>query len=98
MSVRQPTAQPLPRHERPFRVLRYRDFRLIRSAEVLSQTGTQIQRVAVAWQVFELTGGPFQLGLLGLLGLVRFLPLFLFGLAGGVAADRHDRRKTLILS
>jgi MFS family permease len=95
MSVRQPTAQPLPRHERPFRVLRYRDFRLIWSAEVLSQTGTQIQRVAVAWQVFELTGNPFHLGLLG---LVRFVPLFLFGLAGGVVADRYDRRQTLIIS
>ena len=47
-----------PTNERPFRVLRYRDFRLIWSAEALSQTGTQIQRVAVAWQVFELTGDP----------------------------------------
>jgi MFS family permease len=95
MSARQPTAQPPPRHERPFRVLHYRDFRLIWSAEVLSQTGTQIQRVAVAWQVFELTGDPFQLGLLG---LVRFVPLFLFGLVGGVVADRYDRRQTLVLS
>jgi MFS family permease len=95
MSARQPTAQPPPRHERPFRVLRHRDFRLIWSAEVLSQIGTQIQRVAVAWQVFELTGDPFHLGLLG---LVRFVPLFLFGLAGGVVADRHDRRQTLIVS
>jgi MFS family permease len=95
MSARQPTAQPPPRHERPFRVLRYRDFRLIWSAEALSQSGTQIQRVAVAWQVFELTGDPVHLGLLG---LVRFLPLFLFGLVGGVVADRYDRRQTLILS
>jgi MFS family permease len=95
MSARQPTAQSPSRHERPFRVLRYRDFRLIWSAEVLSQTGTQIQRVAVAWQVFELTGDPFHLGLLG---LVRFVPLFLFGLVGGVVADRYDRRQTLILS
>jgi MFS family permease len=95
MSARQPTVQPPPRHERPFRVLRYRDFRLIWSAEVLSQTGTQIQRVAVAWQVFELTGDPVHLGLLG---LVRFVPLFLFGLVGGVVADRYDRRQTLILS
>src|SRR5215216_3469430 len=95
MSARQPTSQTPPRHERPFRVLRYRDFRLIWSAEVLSQIGTQIQRVAVAWQVFELTGNPFHLGLLG---LVRFVPLFLFGLAGGVVADRYDRRQTLIVS
>src|SRR3712207_443846 len=95
MSARQPTAEQQPRHERPFRVLRYHDFRLIWSTEVLSQTGTQIQRVAVAWQVFELTGDPFHLGLLG---LMRFVPLFLFGLVGGVVADRYDRRQTLILS
>jgi MFS family permease len=76
-------------------VLRFRDFRLIWTAELLSQIGTQIHRVAVAWQVFELTHDPFQLGLLG---LVRFVPLFLFGLAGGVLADRYDRRMMLILS
>jgi MFS family permease len=86
--------QPAPHQERPFRALRYRDFRLLWTAELLSQIGTQVQRVAVAWQVFELTGDPFQLGLLG---LVRFVPLFLFGIAGGVVADRYDRRRTLIL-
>jgi MFS family permease len=80
-------------HELPYRVLGYRDFRLIWSAELLSETGTEIQRVAVAWQIFELTGNPLNLGLLG---LVRFVPLFLFGLAGGVVADRYDRRRTLI--
>src|SRR5436853_3840336 len=82
-------------YERPFRVLRHRDFRLIWSAEALSETSTEIQRVAVAWQVFTLTGDPLHLGLLG---LARFVPLALFGLAGGVLADRYDRRATLILS
>ncbi|MDF3041588.1 MAG: major facilitator superfamily 1, partial [Thermomicrobiales bacterium] len=85
--------EPRSRHERPYEVLRYRDFRLIWSAEVVSQTGTHIQRVAVAWQVFDMTGDPLQLGLLG---LARFIPLFLFGLAAGVVADRYDRRATLI--
>ncbi len=47
-------------------MLRYPYFRLIWSAEVVSQIGTHIQRVAVAWQVFEMTGDPLQLGLLGL--------------------------------
>ena len=89
-----PRAMSPSTNERPFRVLVHRDFRLIWSAELLSNTGTQVQRVAVAWQVFELTGDPIQLGLLG---LARFVPLFLFGLAGGVVADRYDRRTTLIL-
>ncbi len=88
-------AEPKIRHERPYAVLRFRDFRLIWSAEVVSQTGTHIQRVAVAWQVFEMPGDPLQLGVLG---LARFIPLFLFGLAAGVVADRYDRRTTLILA
>ena len=88
-----PGSTPRSHPERPYQVLRYRDFRLIWSAEVVSQTGTHIQRVAVAWQVFEMTGDPLQLGLLG---LARFIPLFLFGLAAGVVADRYDRRTTLI--
>ena len=42
-------------------MLRYHDFRLIWSAEALSQTGTQIQRVAVAWQTQK---DPTMLGIL----------------------------------
>ena len=85
----------MPAYERPFWVLRERDFRLLWSAELLSDIGSQVQRVAVAWQVFELTHDPLQLGLLG---LARFVPLMIFGLAGGVVADRYDRRRTLMLS
>ena len=80
---------------RAYAVLRFRDYRLLWSAEIISTLGTQIQRVAVAWQVFELTGDPLQLGLLG---LCRFVPILIFGLAGGVMADRGDRRRTLVTS
>lgn len=51
--------------------------------------------MAVAWQVFEMTGNPLQLQL-GLLDLARVILLLLFGLAAGAAADRYDRRVTLI--
>lgn len=78
---------------RSYRVLRFRDFRLLWVAEALSQAGSQIQRIAIAWQVYELTHSAFQLGLLG---LFRFVPILLFGLAGGVIADRGDRRRTLL--
>lgn len=78
---------------RSYRVLRYRDFRLLWAAEALSQAGSQIQRVAIAWQVYELTHDAFKLGLLG---LFRFIPILIFGLIGGVIADRGDRRHTLI--
>lgn len=78
---------------RPYRVLRHADYRLLWSAEVLSMIGSQIQKIAVTWQVYELTEDAFKLGLLG---LCRFVPVILFGIAGGVIADRGDRRRTLM--
>jgi MFS family permease len=78
---------------RSYRVLRHRDYRLLWSSELLSMIGSQIQRVAVTWQVYELTEDAFKLGLLG---LCRFVPVVIFGIAGGVIADRGDRRRTLM--
>ena len=80
---------------RAYRTLRHRDYRLLWGTEAVSTLGTQVQRVAVTWQVFELTRDPLQLGLLG---LCRFVPILLFGIAGGVVADRRDRRRTLVAS
>ncbi len=78
-----------------FQTLRHRDFRLLWAADTVSMFGTQMQRVAIAWHVFVLTGDPLQLGLLG---LFRFAPVLIFGLVGGVIADQQDRRKILIVS
>ena len=80
---------------RSYASLRHRDFRLLWTAEFVSSTGTQIQRVAVAWQIFEVSRDPLALGLLG---LCRFVPILVFGIAGGVFADRYDRRRTLLIS
>ena len=77
---------------RAFQTLRHRDFRLLWCADTISAFGTQMQRVAITWQVFELTNSAFSLGLLG---LFRFLPALLFGLIGGVVADQRDRRMIL---
>jgi predicted MFS family arabinose efflux permease len=54
-----------------------------------------MQRVAIAWQVYQLTGEALKLGLLG---LVRFAPIVIFGLFGGVLADQRDRRKLLTIT
>jgi Transmembrane secretion effector len=80
---------------RAYSVLRHRDYRLIWSAEFVSTTGTQMQRVAIAWQVYDLTGDALKLGLLG---LARFVPILIFGMLGGVLADQRDRRKILFVS
>jgi MFS family permease len=79
----------------PWQVLQQRDFGLFWLSLLFSAVGSQISTVAVAWQVYEITNSPFQLGLTGLL---RALPVMILSLPGGVLADRMDRRKLLIIT
>ncbi|MET0969366.1 MAG: MFS transporter [Tardiphaga sp.] len=57
-----------------------------------SRFSSQIAAVAVGWQVYDMTGSAFQLGMVG---LVQFLPMLLLVFAGGHAADRYDRRRVV---
>ena len=69
-------------------------FRLYQIARFCIVFCTEMQSVAVGWQVYEITRRPLDLGLTG---LVQFLPgVFLFLLAGHTV-DRFDRRKLLTL-
>src|SRR4029079_9340336 len=79
----------------PWKVLKQRDFGFFWGSLLFSAIGTQISTVAVAWQVYEITNSPFQLGLTG---LFRALPVMILSLPGGVLADRMDRRKLLIIT
>src|SRR5207237_809559 len=54
-----------------------------------SRFSSQIAAVAVGWQVYDMTGSAFQLGMVG---LVQFLPMLPLVFAGGHTADRYDRR------
>jgi MFS family permease len=64
------------------------------SARFFIILATEMQSVAVGWQVYEITKKPLALGLVG---LAQFLPgVFLF-LLSGHAADRYERRKLLFL-
>ncbi|MBI5497416.1 MAG: MFS transporter [Deltaproteobacteria bacterium] len=72
-----------------FHSLRHRDFRRFWAGQGVSLAGTHMARVAVAWQLYELTHDPVQLGLLG---AAKLLPVLLLSLPGGVLADRFDRR------
>ncbi len=74
---------------RPYRALRYRDFRWLWMAQLVSLTGTQMQTLAIHWHIYLLTRSPLALGLVG---LTRVLPVIVFSLWGGVVADRQDRR------
>ncbi len=77
-----------------FRSLRVRNYRLFAAGQVVSLSGTWAQRVAQSWLVLELTDNS---GLaLGVATALQFLPVVLFGLYGGVLADRYDKRRLLV--
>ncbi|MCS7198200.1 MAG: MFS transporter [Candidatus Bipolaricaulota bacterium] len=77
-----------------FRALRHRNYRLFWTGQLISLTGTWMQSVAQGWLVYLLTKSALHLGLVS---FSQSLPVLLFTLLGGVAADRFDRQR-LVLS
>jgi MFS family permease len=67
-------------------------FRMLYASRSVTLFGTQATGVALLVQAKQLTGSAFAVGLLGVAELV---PLVVFGLYGGVLADRLDRRRLL---
>jgi MFS family permease len=80
----------------PFVALRYHDFRLWWIGQLISQSGSAMQTLAINWQISVLTG--FNPVALGLVGLSRFIPIVIFSLIGGAVADARNRRKLLIVT
>lgn len=90
--------------------LRYRDFRLLWTGEMVSTVGSQMQLFTINWHIFELLRGQtFIINLLGndivlgaeafglgMVGLVRVIPIVLFALIGGMLADALDRRTLMV--
>src|SRR5258706_5836395 len=82
----------------PLVALRHRNFRLLWASQVVSMAGSMMQSAAILWHV-SLMVAPAQRGLaLGLVGLVRVVPIIAFSLVSGVAADALDRRKLMLVT
>lgn len=79
-----------------FRSLRNHNFRLYTAGQVVSNTGTWMQRIAQDWLVLDLAHGSGTA--LGITTGLQFLPMLLFGLWGGVIADRYSKRRVLMLT
>jgi MFS family permease len=78
-----------------FQSLRNRNYRLYVTGQLISQSGTWMQSVALSWVVYKLTNSALALG------LVQFasnLPLLLLTYFGGVAADRFNKKRIIILT
>jgi MFS family permease len=78
-----------------FRALRTRNYRIFWFGQLVSQSGTWMQRMAQAWLVLQLTDSPFALGSIAAL---QFLPFPVLSLVGGVAADRFPKRRLLVVT
>ena len=74
---------------------KYPDFRRLWSSGLISYFGSMITYVALPFQIKELTNSYIAVGLMG---AVELIPLIIFGLYGGVLADRVDRRKMILIT
>ncbi|MBO3748922.1 MFS transporter [Streptosporangiaceae bacterium NEAU-GS5] len=79
-----------------FRSLRNYNYRLFAAGGVVSNIGTWMQRTAQDWLVLDLTNGSGTA--LGTTVALQFLPILLFGLWGGMLADRYPKRRLLIVA
>jgi DHA3 family tetracycline resistance protein-like MFS transporter len=73
--------------------LRDRDFRLLWTGATASLVGDGAFLVALAWQVYAMSGGPTGMSLVG---IAMTVPTIAFLLVGGVASDRFERRWLLV--
>jgi MFS family permease len=78
-----------------FPALRSRNFRLLWIGSTISAAGGQMQFWAINWQIYDLTHSYVALGLIG---LFRIVPIFVFSLLGGAVADAADRRRILFIT
>ena len=89
-----PPSQPHAAHD-PYAALRSRDFRFYVITNFLIILGAQMVAMAVGWQLYRITGSALNLGLVGLFQVIPYLTL---GLLAGNVADRHNRRRIVVLT
>ena len=80
---------------RPWASLRYRNYSLLFLLSLFATTAQQMRQTQNFYQVYELSGSAFQLGLTG---LAQGIPIFVLGLFGGTLADFVDRKKLLLMT
>lgn len=91
-----PLEQPrAPRRFKTWEPLAHRDFALFWSGALISNIGTWLQNVALSWLIWEITHSAFWVSMVT---FAQFSPTLLFGLFGGLVADRRDRRLVLLVT
>src|SRR5512136_2260572 len=78
-----------------FRSLKYKNYRLFFGGQSISLIGTWMQRIALPWLVYHITGSAFLLGLVGFAGQI---PTFLLSPLAGVVTDKFNRYRVLLIT
>jgi MFS family permease len=84
-----------PRLQETFAALKHYNYRLWFFGQMVSLMGTWMQSTAQGYLIYQLTGSPAYLGLVGFVGGI---PALLFTLFGGVIADRISRRNMMVIT
>jgi len=85
--------QPVVATHDPYEVLRNRDLLLYLIGRFVASFGQQMLSLAVGWEIYERTGSSLKLGIVG---LTQMLPMFLFTLPAGHAAENYDRKRIIV--
>jgi MFS family permease len=94
-NLRGPPLSAVRAKQTTFRSLRSRNYRIYAAGQLVSNTGTWMQRVAQDWLVLTLTHSGTALGIVTAL---QFLPILLLSVWGGVLADRYPKRIMLMFT
>ena len=88
----------MPELDAAFAALRFRNFRLLWSGQLVSMAGSMMQNAAILWHVSLLVSPAHRGVALGMVGLVRIVPIIVFSLVSGVVADAFDRRRLMLVT
>ena len=91
-SPEQPTSEATFKTRSGRVAFQHKDYRRFWLARVLGVFAIDMQITAISWQVYQLTGKPLDLGLVG---LAQFAPFFLLFLVSGTVADRYQRKRIM---
>ncbi|MEH2232191.1 MAG: MFS transporter [Nostoc sp.] len=98
MSSRKQNSKPhnfeVAQHD-PFAAFKFRDYRLFTIGRLVLFVGSQMQTVAIGWELYERTNSAIALGGVG---LAQVLPMIILTLIAGDVADRRDRKLTILMS
>lgn len=83
------------RWPRSFAALQVRNYRIYVCSQLVANTGLWMQRIAQDWLISDLTGSA---AAVGITVACQFLPVLLFGMFGGLIADRFGKRRVLMIT